>query len=187
MKKKIIPCVILARKGSKSLKNKNTYKLNGKPLISYTIEYALKSKLITHIIVSTDDYKVNQLVKKYKCICIYPRPKKYSEDMSRSEPAILHALKFFEKKIGKFNTFAYLQITEPFRPKHILDKCVKNLLDDSNLDSSFAGYIYHKIFGKKNNSFIKLNKKKNFSYLPRQVRDPVIREDPESLLHLDII
>ena len=94
--KKIIPCVILARKGSKSLKNKNTYKLNGN-LNFYTIEYALKSKLITHIIVSTDDYKVNQLVKKYKCICIYPRPKKYSEDMSRSEPAILMLLNFLKK------------------------------------------------------------------------------------------
>ena len=178
MKKRIIPCVILARKGSKGLKNKNTYKLNGKPLISYTLEYALKCKFVSHIIVSTDDEKVNRIAKKYNCICIFPRPKKFSKDTSRSEPAILHALKYFEEKISKFDIYSYLQITEPFRPKTILNKCIKNLIENDKLDSSFAGYIYHKNFWqKKNTNFIKINKENKIKYLPRQVREPVVRED----------
>ena len=38
--------VILARGGSKGIPKKNIYKINGHPLISYTIEAAKNSKLI---------------------------------------------------------------------------------------------------------------------------------------------
>ena len=56
MKKKKfkILAVTLARGGSKGIKNKNIIKILGKPLIEYTIDQALKSKLITHYLVSTD-------------------------------------------------------------------------------------------------------------------------------------
>ena len=63
MKKKI-PCFILARKNSKSLKNKNRYLINKIPLIQYTINHAKKSKFITDIIVSTDDKKIAEIAKK---------------------------------------------------------------------------------------------------------------------------
>ena len=45
LKNKKIPCIILARKGSKSLKNKNLIKLNNKPLIQHSIDYAKKVNL----------------------------------------------------------------------------------------------------------------------------------------------
>ena len=178
MSKSLIPCVILARKGSKGLKKKNTFLLNSKPLISYTIEYALKSKYISHIVVSTDDLDVVKIAKKYNCFIIYPRPKKLSNDMSKSEPAIKHALKNFEKKIGNFEVFAYLQITEPFRPKGILDKCIKNLLKNKKIQSSFAGYVFHKNFWESTRGkFSKINKNDKNNYLPRQKKSEVIRED----------
>ena len=50
-----IPCVILARKNSKGLKQKNTKRLNNLSLIEHSILYAKKSKLISDIIISTDD------------------------------------------------------------------------------------------------------------------------------------
>ena len=46
--------IIPARSGSKSLPNKNILPLNGKPLIYYSISYALKSKIVDKVIVSTD-------------------------------------------------------------------------------------------------------------------------------------
>ena len=57
-KKYRILAVTLARGGSKSIKNKNITKINGKPLIYYTIKEAKKSKLISRYLVSTDDKKV---------------------------------------------------------------------------------------------------------------------------------
>ena len=43
-----IIAVIPAREGSKRLKHKNVYPLNGVPMIEYTINAALKSKYINH-------------------------------------------------------------------------------------------------------------------------------------------
>ena len=58
--KKDIITIILARGGSKGLKNKNLRKLNGKPLIYYPIKAAFKSKYIGNIIISTDQKKLHQ-------------------------------------------------------------------------------------------------------------------------------
>ena len=45
---------IPARAGSKRVKNKNLRLLNGKPMISYVIEEAQKSKLLTDVYVNSD-------------------------------------------------------------------------------------------------------------------------------------
>ena len=50
--------LIPARGGSKGIPNKNIKKFAGKPLIVHTIEYALNSKLIDEIIVSTEDSNI---------------------------------------------------------------------------------------------------------------------------------
>jgi len=89
----------------------------------------------------------------------------------------LHALKIFESKHGKTDFYAYLQVTEPYRPKGILDKCIKNLLRNSRLESSFAAYEMHKNFWQyKSNSLKRISDKKSRSK-PRQKKKSVFRED----------
>ena len=56
-------CIIPARKGSKRIKNKNIKLFAGKPLISYVIGIAKKSKLFSKIIVSTDSEKIANIAK----------------------------------------------------------------------------------------------------------------------------
>jgi len=58
MKKKIL-AIIPARGGSKRIKNKNLTKINGFPLIYYTLKYAKSSGLCDMIFVSTDDKKIS--------------------------------------------------------------------------------------------------------------------------------
>ena len=57
-------CLIPAKKNSRSLKNKNYLKINGKSLIEHSIEHAIKSKKITSIIVNSDDKNLNKLIYK---------------------------------------------------------------------------------------------------------------------------
>ena len=64
MLKKKIPCIVLARKNSKGIKNKNRIKLNSIYLIEHTISYLKKEKLIDDIIVSTDDEIIANISKK---------------------------------------------------------------------------------------------------------------------------
>ena len=58
--------IIPARKNSKRIKNKNIKSFFGKPVISYAIKCALKSKLFDKVIVSTDSKKIIKIAKKYE-------------------------------------------------------------------------------------------------------------------------
>ena len=59
-----IICSICARGGSKGIINKNMKKINGKPLIFYTIKQAIDSDIFDKIIVSSDDDKILNYSKK---------------------------------------------------------------------------------------------------------------------------
>jgi len=131
MKKKII-AVIPARKGSKRLPDKNTKMLVKKPMISYSIDAALKSKYIEKILISTDDEKVKDIVKSYKekskgKIVIIDRPKHLAEDETRTEPVIVHAL---EKIKDEYNAVVLLQPTSPLRTADDIDNCLDIFLKE---------------------------------------------------------
>ena len=55
--------IILARGGSKRLPRKNILEFNSKPLIAWTIEAALDSKIFNKVLVSTDDYEISKISK----------------------------------------------------------------------------------------------------------------------------
>ena len=61
--KKLVYGIIPARGGSKSIPLKNIKLLKGIPLIEYTIQTALKSKLIDKLIVSTDHQDIIKICK----------------------------------------------------------------------------------------------------------------------------
>ena len=63
MKRSII-AFIPARKGSKSIKNKNLRKINNKTLIEITIDQAKKTKIFKDIILSTDSHSMINIGKK---------------------------------------------------------------------------------------------------------------------------
>ena len=122
MKKKIL-AIVLARGGSKRLKNKNVKRLKNKPLINWTIDIAQKSKKFCDIIVSSDSEKILKISKSSnKKILTLKRPKKLANDSSTSEIAILHALKWYEKKFTKINYIVLLQPTSPFRSLNTINK-----------------------------------------------------------------
>ena len=53
--KENIMVLIPARGGSKTVKKKNLFLLNGKPLIYWTIKYAMRFGEVNKIFVSSDD------------------------------------------------------------------------------------------------------------------------------------
>ena len=58
-------CIVTARKNSKSIKRKNTVKINGKELIKYSFDELSKSKkIVKKIIISTDDPIIKKNCKK---------------------------------------------------------------------------------------------------------------------------
>lgn len=109
-----ITCLIPARSGSKRVPNKNIRELSGKPLISYTIEIAIKSQIFDKIIIVTDSREYAQLAESYGVVCPKLRPKNISSDTSPDIDWLLWAIKEF--KLGDNNQcVAILRPTSPFR------------------------------------------------------------------------
>ena len=126
-KKKIL-CIILARGGSKGVKNKNIKKLNGIPLILYSLNTAKKSKYIDRTIVSSDSKKIINLVIKNNYEAPFIRPKNLSKDSTKNNHAFLHALKWVEKKEKiKYDYIIQLQCTNPFIETKDIDNIILKL------------------------------------------------------------
>jgi N-acylneuraminate cytidylyltransferase len=129
--------IIPARSGSKRIKNKNIIKLNGKPLISYTIKNLIKSKIFDLIIVSSDSDKIMNLSKKAGARIFFRRPKNLANDYVGTFPVINHAINFIKKK--KFNP-KYICCVYPtsimLKPKDIKESFVK--LSKSNCNFIFS-------------------------------------------------
>ena len=143
--------IILARKNSKGLKNKNIRKLNKIPLILHTINLAKKSRLIDDIVVSTDSKSIQSLALKNKVQAPFLRPKNISDDNASTEEALKHCLLFMKKqKKIKPTIIVYLQITEPLRKLWMIDKCIMTLKKSKNIETAFmAKKILQKYLEKK--------------------------------------
>lgn len=136
MTKYKILAVIPARKNSKRVPNKNMQLISRKPLIYYTISEALKSKKITHTILTTDSKKIFNYGEKFKKLSIpFLRPSKLAGDKIESLPVVKHALISMEKlnKI-KYDFILLLQPTCPMRKSLDIDKAI-NLIISKKADS----------------------------------------------------
>ncbi len=107
--------LIPARGGSKRLKNKNIYPLNGKPLIYYTIKSAIKSKVFDDIVVSTDSPEIAKVSEEFGASVPFMRSKELATDEASSTDVIIHALKILNKMGKRYDYFMLLQPTSPLR------------------------------------------------------------------------
>lgn len=131
--------VITARGGSKGIPGKNIKLLGGKPLIAYTIEAAKKSKLLTHLIVSTDDEKIAEVCREYGAEVPFLRPAELAADKAPHVPVMQHAVDFIEKRDGiKIDYAVILQPTSPFRTAEDLDGTIQKILDTPEAESAVS-------------------------------------------------
>ena len=130
-----ILAVIPARGDSKSIPRKNIVNVNGKPLISYTINAALEVDCLTDIVVSTEDPEIAEISKELGAQVPFIRPLNLASDDAQSFPVIEHALHFMEKARGfKYDAILMLQPTSPLRTsKHINDSI--DLFNSEECDS----------------------------------------------------
>lgn len=118
--------IIPARGGSKGVPRKNIKDLNGKPLISYTIEAAKKSKYIDRVVVSTDDLEIAEVSKNFGAEIPVLRPKSLAGDISPTVEAIIHMLNYLKEEENYIPThIMLLQCTSPLRNYKHIDEAVE--------------------------------------------------------------
>ena len=116
---------IPARSGSKGLKNKNIKKLNGHPMIAYSIRLALNIKNIKNTIFSSDSKNYIKIAKKYGCKEFHFRSKKISSSKASECSVFLDYIEkqiLLKKTLPKF--FVHLRPTSPVRNKKSLEKAI---------------------------------------------------------------
>jgi len=135
-------CFIAARGGSKVVPRKNIRLLNNKPLIAYTIQSALETKIFSSVIVSTDDKEIAEISKEYGAEVPFLRPKKLARDSSGITEVLLHDIKKLRKIGYVFNTLVNRDCTVPFIRKSDIKNAVR-LYDKTNCDLICGVYIQH--------------------------------------------
>ena len=121
--------IIPARGGSKGIPHKNIMDLCGKPLISYSIEAAKRSKYIDYVLVSTDDVGIKEVSMKYGANVPFLRPEKISSDEAKSIDVVLHGIEFLKNHGEKFDYVVLLQPTSPLRTHEDMDSAIELILE----------------------------------------------------------
>ncbi|MBU3568170.1 pseudaminic acid cytidylyltransferase [Polynucleobacter alcilacus] len=107
-------CIIPARGGSKRIPQKNIKNFHGHPIISYSIQSAIKSNLFDEVMVSTDDPEIAEISIKYGASVPFLRSAANSDDYSGTGDALNEVLKKYEE-VGKyFSVACCLYPTAPF-------------------------------------------------------------------------
>jgi N-acylneuraminate cytidylyltransferase len=147
--------IIPARGGSKGISLKNIVLINRKPLLYYTVNASLKSKLVTRTIVSTDHQGISNIAKGLGSEVI-KRPKKLANDHIALEPSISYTLDHLKKTENyKPDIILILQNTSPLRNYKHIDEAL-TLLKKRNYDSVLSGFSYYTFLWKKSkNSTVK--------------------------------
>lgn len=182
-KKKISLILILARKGSQRLKNKNIKIINKKPLIYWTINFAKKLNFKKkQILVYSDSPRIIDIANKNDVLCPDIRPYYLSKSNTSSYKSAMHAVKWYQKYVTKIDYLILLQPTSPFRKISTFTKMF-NLILKQNIDSVAT-------FSKKNNKLIPngniyINKIKNLykfkKFVNKKTLKFIIRSKKEML------
>ena len=126
--------LIPARGGSKGVPRKNIKIINGKPLITWTIEKAKKSNLLDKIVVSTDDAEIAQVAESYGAEILH-RPPELANDTASTQDVMVHALQSYPADI-----LVLLQPTSPCRSDGLIDACIEEFIA-GGYDSLATGFI----------------------------------------------
>lgn len=178
LKPQNIIALIPARGQSMGLPRKNIRLLDGKPLVAYAIEAAKNCHLVNRVIVSTDDSEIAKIAKKYGAETPFKRPKRLAGAFTPTEPVLKHAVEWLEKNEHyQTDIVVFLQATDQFRKKGLIEKAVKELLKNEKLDSAFVATPTHKNFWRKQDRrWARLASDIPYGG-PRQKRELLYRED----------
>jgi len=123
--------IIPARGGSKRIPGKNIKPFLGKPIIAYSIEAAINSKLFNEVMVSTDDPEIAEVAVRYGANVPFMRSNKNADDFATLADVINEVTKEYEKINRSFDYACCILPTCP-------------LLIEKHLQEAFTVFVEEK-------------------------------------------
>ncbi|QCX78728.1 N-acylneuraminate cytidylyltransferase [Streptomyces sp. YIM 121038] len=138
--------VIPARGGSKGVPAKNLAPVGGVPLVARAVRACTASRLVTHVVVSTDDTVIAETARAAGAEVVL-RPAAIAGDTATSEAAVLHAVDAHEALHGvPVDVVLLVQCTSPFITREDVDGIVEAIVDGgadtAHTVAPFHGFVW---------------------------------------------
>ena len=165
---------ICCRGGSKGVPGKNIRPLLGKPLIVYTIEVAQQSKLLNHLMISTDSERIAEIGRKEGVDVPFLRPAYLASDTANKWDVFRHAVEEYEKKANvEVTHLVDMDVTVPLKNVDDIDGAIQFALDNPNTDVVITGYEpernpYFNMMEVKEDGYVEIVKKSKKPIVRRQ-------------------
>ncbi|MGD3106762.1 cytidylyltransferase domain-containing protein [Streptomyces sp. YGL11-2] len=141
-----VVAVIPARGGSKGVPAKNLAAVGGVPLVARAVRECRAARLVTDVVVSTDDAGIAAAARGAGAIVIR-RPGEIAGDTATSEAAVRHAMDAYEDEHGRpVDAVLLVQCTSPFLVREDIDAVAAAVVEggaDSALTvAPFHGFVW---------------------------------------------
>ncbi|MEU6479501.1 acylneuraminate cytidylyltransferase [Streptomyces sp. NPDC047017] len=134
--------VIPARGGSKGVPAKNLAPVGGVPLVARAVRECLAARLVTDVVVSTDDRAIAAAAREAGAEVV-PRPAAMAGDTATSEAAVLHAMDAHEAMHGaQVDVVLLVQCTSPFLVREDIEG-VARAVAEGGADSAVTVAPFH--------------------------------------------
>ncbi|WP_043265778.1 acylneuraminate cytidylyltransferase [Streptomyces sp. CT34] len=141
-----VVAVIPARGGSKGVPAKNLAAVGGVPLVARAVRECRAARLVTDVVVSTDDAGIAAAARGAGAVVIR-RPGEIAGDTATSEAAVRHAMDAYEEEQGRpVDAVLLVQCTSPFLVREDIDAVAAAVVEggaDSALTvAPFHGFVW---------------------------------------------
>lgn len=137
VKGKKILAIIPARGGSKRIPRKNIINFQGKPMIAWTIESAIKSACFDEILVSTDDDEIAEISKNYGASVPFLRELNKDDHSNVSDVVISEKNRLNQK----YDIIVMLMPNCPIRNEFDISCALNNFIDNDR-DFQISSFKY---------------------------------------------
>ena len=155
----IINALIPLRTGNIRIKNKNFIKIKKKPVYTYSLNQALKSRLINKTFIASNSKKIKI---KNKKLSIFKRSKKSNLKKSPTEVIIRE---FLKKNICDY--LVLIQATNLFIKTEYIDAAIKKIINNQKKYDSLLSVVKSKYLIWQRNKSLTNPKNYNFNKRPR--------------------
>jgi CMP-N-acetylneuraminic acid synthetase len=121
-----------ARSGSERVPQKNVRPLAGHPLLAYAIETARQSGCFERVVVSTDSEEIADVARWYGADVPFLRPAEFATSTSPDIEWLAYTL---ERLDQRYEVFALVRATNPFRGPDVVRRGLEQLLATPEADS----------------------------------------------------
>jgi pseudaminic acid cytidylyltransferase len=120
--------IIPARGGSRRIPRKNVRPFCGKPMIAWTIDTAVSSRLFDRIITSTEDEEICAIAVQYGAECPFVRPPQLADDYATTGAVMAHATRWALDQGWTLDAVCCLYATAPFMTADDVSRGLDTLL-----------------------------------------------------------